>query len=101
MEDIQTLRKVPSSIEAERSVLGGIFLKPDVFGEVIEVISPNDFYKTQHKIIYETMMEIYGAGNQIDPIIVMDRLKRKNKFEEIGGETILYEIIEEVTTAAN
>lgn len=101
MEDIQTLRKVPSSIEAERSVLGGIFLKPDVFGEVIEVISPNDFYKTQHKIIYETMMEIYGAGNQIDPIIVMDRLKRKNKFEEIGGETILYEIIEEVPTAAN
>lgn len=101
MEDIQTLRKVPSSIEAERSVLGGIFLKPDVFGEVVEVLSSNDFYKIQHKIIFDTMLEVYSSGHEIDPIIIMDRLKRKNKFDEVGGESILYEIIEEVPTAAN
>ena len=31
----------------------------------------------------------------------MDRLKRKDKFDDIGGEAIFYEIIEEVPTAAN
>ncbi|MCQ8212600.1 replicative DNA helicase [Cetobacterium somerae] len=101
MEDIEKLRKIPSSLEAERSVLGGIFLKPDIFSEVIEIITSSDFYKMAHKLIFEVMQEIYGTGESIDPIIVMDRLKRKDKFEDIGGEAIFYEIIEEVPTAAN
>lgn len=101
MEEIEKLRKIPSSLEAERSVLGGIFLKPDIFTEVIEIITSNDFYKMAHKIIFEAMQEVYGAGETIDPIIVMDKLKRNDKFEDIGGEEIFYEIIEEVPTAAN
>ncbi|MGL4988619.1 MAG: replicative DNA helicase [Cetobacterium sp.] len=101
MEDIEKLRRVPSSLEAERSVLGGIFLKPDIFSEVIEFISSADFYKMAHRIIFEVMQEVYNSGQSIDPIIVMDRLKRKDKFDAIGGETIFYEIIEEVPTAAN
>lgn len=101
MEDIEKLRKIPSSLEAERSVLGGIFLKPDIFSEVIEIITSSDFYKMAHKLIFEVMQEIYGSGESIDPIIVMDRLKRKDKFDDIGGEAIFYEIIEEVPTAAN
>ncbi|MGL5917926.1 MAG: replicative DNA helicase [Cetobacterium sp.] len=101
MEDIEKLRRVPSSLEAERSVLGGIFLKPDIFSEVIEFISSADFYKMAHRIIFEVMQEVYNLGQSIDPIIVMDRLKRKDKFDAIGGESIFYEIIEEVPTAAN
>lgn len=101
MEDIEKLRKIPSSLEAERSVLGGIFLKPDIFSEVIEVINSGDFYKMAHKLIFEVMQEVYTTGESIDPIIVMDRLKRKDKFDDIGGEAIFYEIIEEVPTAAN
>lgn len=101
MEDIEKLRKIPSSLEAERSVLGGIFLKPDIFSEVIEIITASDFYKMAHKLIFEVMQEVYGSGESIDPIIVMDRLKRKDKFDDIGGEAIFYEIIEEVPTAAN
>ncbi|WP_448821526.1 replicative DNA helicase [Cetobacterium sp.] len=101
MEDIEKLRKIPSSLEAERSVLGGIFLKSDIFSEVIEIITASDFYKMAHKLIFEVMQEVYGSGESIDPIIVMDRLKRKDKFDDIGGEAIFYEIIEEVPTAAN
>ncbi|MDX8335523.1 MULTISPECIES: replicative DNA helicase [Cetobacterium] len=101
MEDIEKLRKIPSSLEAERSVLGGIFLKPDIFSEVIEIITSSDFYKMAHKLIFEVMQEIYNSGESIDPIIVMDRLKRKDKFDDIGGEALFYEIIEEVPTAAN
>ncbi|MGL4987959.1 MAG: DnaB-like helicase N-terminal domain-containing protein, partial [Cetobacterium sp.] len=90
MEDIEKLRRVPSSLEAERSVLGGIFLKPDIFSEVIEFISSADFYKMAHRIIFEVMQEVYNLGQSIDPIIVMDRLKRKDKFDAIGGESIFY-----------
>lgn len=101
MEDIEKLKKVPSSVEAEKAVLGGILLKPDAFGDIIEIIKAEDFYKVAHKVIFEAMMGIYGRGESIDPVVLIDQLRKTNKFDEIGGESILYEIIDEVPTAAN
>lgn len=101
MLDVENLRKVPSSIEAEKSVLGGIFLKPDIFGDIIEILSPNDFYKTGHKLIYESMRDIYNSGTSIDPIVVINRLKKNEKFDELVGEELFFEIISDVPTAAN
>lgn len=101
MLDIENLKKVPSSIEAEKSVLGGIFLKPDIFGDIIEILSPNDFYKNGHKLIYEAMRDIYNTGTGIDPIVVVNKLKKNEKFDELVGEELLYDIISDVPTAAN
>ena len=39
--------KIPYSIEAEEALLGSIFIKPDAISEIIEVITPADFYKKQ------------------------------------------------------
>ena len=101
MLDIENLKKVPSSIEAEKSVLGGIFLKPDIFGDVVEILHPNDFYKNGHKLIYEAMRDIYNSGAGIDPIVVVNKLKKNEKFDELVGEQLLFDIISDVPTAAN
>ena len=101
MLDIENLKKVPSSIEAEKSVLGGIFLKPDIFGDVVEILHPNDFYKNGHKLIYEAMRDIYNSGTGIDPIVVVNKLKKNEKFDELVGEQLLFDIISDVPTAAN
>lgn len=101
MLDVENLRKVPSSIEAEKSVLGGIFLKPDIFGDVIEILSSSDFYKTGHKLIYEAMRDVYNSGMAIDPIVVINKLKKSEKFDELVGEELFFEIISDVPTAAN
>lgn len=99
--DLEKLKSVPYSMEAEKSVLGGIFLKQDVLEDLVEILRVSDFYKLAHQYIYETMLECYNAGEGIDPVILMDKLRKKNKFEEIGGEDVLYDIIESVPTAAN
>lgn len=101
MLDIENLKKVPSSIEAEKSVLGGIFLKPDIFGDIVEILHPNDFYKNGHKLIYEAMRDIYNSGTGIDPIVVVNKLKKNEKFDELVGEQLLFDIISDVPTAAN
>lgn len=101
MLDIENLKKIPSSMEAEKSVLGGILLKPDIFGDIVEILNPNDFYKNGHKLIYEAMRDLYNTGTQIDPIVVVNRLKKNDKFDELVGEELLYEIISDVPTAAN
>lgn len=100
MADMEKFKTVPSSMEAERSVLGGIFLKPDCFGDIIEIISPNDFYKVGHKYVFEAMVDCYSHGENIDPIVVLNKLKKQNKFDEIGGESMLYDVLDGVVTAA-
>ena len=74
MEDI---KKIPYNIEAEQSILGGIFLKPDAIAKVIEIVKSDDFYKHSNKIIYEVMLECYESGDVIDPLLVAERLKKK------------------------
>ena len=100
MADMEKFKTVPSSMEAERSVLGGIFLKPDCFGDIIEIISPNDFYKVGHRYIFEAMIACYSTGENIDPIVVLNKLKKMNRFDDIGGESMLYDVLEGVVTAA-
>lgn len=99
--EIENLKKIPSSIEAEKSVLGGIFLKPDIFGEVIEILKVNDFYKTAHKLIYQAMVDTYNSGIEIDPVVIINKLRKNEKFDENIGDEVLQEIITEVPTAAN
>lgn len=99
--EIENLKKIPSSIEAEKSVLGGIFLKPDIFGEIIEILKVNDFYKIAHKLIYQAMVDTYNAGIEIDPVVIINKLRKNEKFDENVEEEVLQEIITEVPTAAN
>lgn len=100
-EKIEKFKTVPSSMEAEKSVLGGIFLKPDSFGEVIGIIGRDDFYKVAHRYIFEAMSQCYSSQESIDPILIIDKLKKIGKYEEIGGDTLLMDIIKGVPTAAN
>lgn len=101
MPDIENLKRIPSNIEAERSVLGGIFLKPDVFGDIIGFLTPEDFYKNAHGMIYEAMRDIYNTGTKIDAVVVANRLKKNEEFDELVGEQLLYDIVTGVPTAAN
>ncbi|MGL4567928.1 MAG: replicative DNA helicase, partial [Fusobacteriaceae bacterium] len=101
MQTFENLRKIPSSIESEKAVLGGLFIKPDSFSEVAEIIKPEDFYRSSYKLIFEAMRDLQNSDQSIDVLLVMERLKKMAKFEEVGGEKIILEIIEDTPTAAN
>ena len=46
------LKVPPQSVEAERSVLGGLMLDDQSWFDLVELIKPSDFYRTQHQIIF-------------------------------------------------
>ncbi len=93
--------KIPYSIEAEEALLGSIFIKPDAISEIIEVITPADFYKNNYRIIFEEMLKAYNIGKIIDTLLIVEALKKSEKLEEIGGEDIIYDLVDVVSTAAN
>ncbi|MGL5963495.1 MAG: replicative DNA helicase [Fusobacteriaceae bacterium] len=101
MNTFENLRKIPSSVESEKAVLGGLFIRPDSFSEVAEIIKPEDFYRSSYRIIFEAMRDLQMNNQNIDVLLVIERLKKIAKFDEVGGEKIILEIIGDTPTAAN
>jgi replicative DNA helicase len=78
-------RPLPSSIDSEKAILGGIFLNNSYLGQTLEVLDPGDFYLKFHRDVYSAMLALYERGLQIDPILVNEELKKINAFESSGG----------------
>ncbi len=95
------LQQPPYNIEAEEALLGSIFIKPSIMSEIIEIIKEKDFYKNSYKIIFNEMFNLYDTEGKIDIVLIIDNLKKKNLLDVIGGEEVLYNLIEIVPTAAN
>ena len=93
--------KIPYSIEAEEALLGSVFIKPDVISDVIDIVSPNDFYKNNYKIIFNEMIKAYNLGKIVDTLVIINSLEMLNLIDEIGGVDIIYDLIDVVPTAAN
>src|SRR3954449_2547150 len=77
----------PHSIEAEQSVLGAVLLSEKThYAYVIEEgLQPDDFYRQRHRIIYESMLDLYSSSTPIDDPTVTEHLRARGKLEEAGG----------------
>ena len=97
-----TTNKIPpQNIDAERALLGSIMTRPDVIYDVVDVVSGKSFYSDRHKIIYETMLELFSKSQPIDLLSMASRLKEKELLERAGGNLYLTELLGSVPSAAN
>ncbi|MCZ2259053.1 replicative DNA helicase [Sporosarcina sp. G11-34] len=91
----------PHNNEAEQSVIGAIFLEPQALITAAEVLIPEDFYRTAHEKIFNTMILLSERSQPIDIVTVTEELSAKNELEDVGGISYLSEISNSVPTAAN
>jgi len=99
--NVQLDRIPPQNIEAEESLLGAILVDQESFVKVADSIRPQDFYKDSHRIIFETMIELFERHEPIDLLTMGNRLEEKKSLKEIGGRTALVELTNRVTTSAH
>ncbi|EPR14376.1 replicative DNA helicase [Ruminiclostridium papyrosolvens] len=100
--DIGTLGRIPpQSLEAEQSVLGSMLIDKEVVPVVMEILKSEDFYRPDHKEIYDVIIELFDRAQPIDLITVSDRLKLHGKLDLVGGLEYLTNIATEVPTTAN
>ena len=76
--------------DAEGSILSSILVKNDSICEVIDILNPEDFYNTRHKIIYKNLKEMYENSVPMDIITFSDKLGEKLK--DVGGVSYLGEL---------
>ena len=98
---IDNLRVPPHSLEAERSVLGALMLDKDAVIKVADIVRVGDFYKDEHNLIYEAMMELYEKHEPIDVLSLSNRLEEKGQLDKISGASYLATLVNEVPSASN
>ena len=97
-----TIQKVPpQNIEAEQSVLGAVLLDNFAMNKVMDIVSPDDFYKGPHRRIFSAMLDLNERNETIDLITLTDHLKAKNELDSVGGASYLSELVNSIPTAAN
>jgi len=97
-----TLSKVPpQNLEAEQSVLGSILLKENAFGNVIEILTADDFYSPAHKSIFKAMVALFEKNEPHDLITLTNYLKDDNCLDDIGGAAYLANLTSIVPVTAN
>ncbi|WP_232698029.1 replicative DNA helicase [Brevibacillus daliensis] len=101
MSDLFLDRVPPQNIEAEESVLGAVFLTKEALITAMELLRPEDFYKTSHQRIFNTMLDLYEKGEPVDLVTVTASLQDQKLLEETGGVVYLTSLASSVPTAAN
>lgn len=77
--------QIPQEIDSEIAIIGCIFLDPNSIFQVADELSPDDFYDTRNRLIYQTMLDLNRNGSAIDATTVASDLNQKNLFEQAGG----------------
>ena len=97
LDDVQ----LPYSLEAEQAVLGSILTEPDCITQVLILLKADHFYLPQHKAIFNIMQEIDALGGKVDPLVVLERLKSENVYDDAGGKNYLYQLAQSVPSTQN
>jgi replicative DNA helicase len=91
----------PHSEEAERSVLGALLQDAGVAATVFDTLAADDFYKPEHREVFEAMRALHVAGTPIDMMTAADMLSRRGTLAGVGGTAALIAMYRFVPTTAN
>jgi len=78
-------RSLPSNVDAERSLLGSVFVNNENYYRIVEFLRPEDFYLDAHRVIFRTMVTLMENSRAIDLITLQDELLRGSSLESAGG----------------
>src|SRR6202795_669825 len=98
---LDALKVPPHSIEAEQSVIGGLLLDNAAWDRIADVMSHGDFYRYDHRIIYESIGKLIATTRPADVITVYEALTNTGKAEEVGGLAYLNALAQNTPSAAN
>lgn len=91
----------PQDLTAEKSIIGAILLDADAITAIIGTLKPEHFYKIAHADIYSAICELYEKREPVDLVTLTAQLKKKGKFDKVGGASYLAQLATQVPTSAN
>jgi replicative DNA helicase len=91
----------PHSVEAEQSVLGALLIDSSAWDQAADVVTMGDFYRPDHRLIFEALSELVAGGRPCDVVTVSEQLERHGRLADAGGLAYLGTLARDTPTAAN
>ncbi|MDD6351938.1 MAG: replicative DNA helicase [Lachnospiraceae bacterium] len=99
-ENVQ-LRRMPSSPDAERSVLGSMIMDKEACNTAMGLLVRDDFDNQAYGLLFEAIIELTNEGKPIDVITLQDRLQEKGALPEISSPEYITDIVSSVPLSVN
>jgi replicative DNA helicase len=94
-------RVPPQAIDLEEAVLGALLIDNTAVGDVLDILSPNNFYKENNKIIFDTITKLFADSLPVDILTVSEALRKNGQHEVVGGDYYLVYLTQKVASAAH
>ena len=91
----------PQALDLEEAVIGAMLIDEKGVNEIIEILSPEVFYKRSHQLIYESIERLFRESEPIDLLTVSSDLKKNKNFEAVGGDFFLINLSQKVSSSAH
>ena len=98
---VDALKIPPHSIEAEQSVLGGLLLDNQAFDRVGDILTADDFYRRDHRLIFCAISALIESGSPADVVTVSESLAKSGELDTAGGLAYLGALANNTPSAAN
>jgi replicative DNA helicase len=99
--EVEALRLPPHSIEAEQSVLGALLIDNSAFDRIADLVSESDFYKDDHRRIFQHIVKLVAANKAADALTVSDSLESSADAGQTGGKAYLMSLANNTPLASN
>ena len=91
----------PQAIDLEQVVLGAMMIDKKGVDEIIDIITPEVFYKESHQHIYDAIRTLFENGEPIDLLTVSEQLRQMAKLDKAGGDYYLIQLTQKVSSSAH
>ncbi|OQY58155.1 MAG: replicative DNA helicase [Desulfobacteraceae bacterium 4572_88] len=91
----------PQNIEAEQAILSAILIDNNALLDIVEILSPEDFYKAAHQKIFMAIAELFTKSEPVDLVTLAETLINMGCLEDVGGATYLASLVDSVPLAVN
>lgn len=91
----------PRNVEAERSVLSGLLMDPEIAVELFTKLSADDFADERHALVWRACQQLDSRNSVIDLVTVCDELQRMKWLDQAGGVEYVSSITEDIPILSN
>ncbi len=84
----------PQNLEAEESLLSSILVDNTSLLEVVDILTPVDFYRTAHQRVFAAMTDLFNRSEPVDLVTLANHLKEKGQLEQAGGAAALARLLD-------
>ena len=91
----------PQAVDLEEVVLGALMLEKEAINKVIDILTPEAFYKEAHQKIFKAIKDLFGKSEPVDILTVTNELKSTGELELVGGAYYISKLTNRVVSAAN